>query len=72
MTPDDPTAAADRALEEMEERRDRLDSEISRAKEQLVEQRGDEVHPDELEGAVGKHPEDADEPEAGGTPKGWA
>ena len=72
MTPDDPTERADRALEEMEERRDKLGSEISRAKEHLVENRGEDVHPDELDGAIGQNPEDADEPEAGGTPKGWA
>ena len=72
MTQDDPDARADQALEEMEERRDRLDSEISHAKEHLVENRGEDVHPDVLEGAIGRDPENTEEPEADGTPKGWA
>jgi hypothetical protein len=70
---DDPAAAADRDLEDLEERTEKLGSEISQAKADLVDPGGDSKLDNEVEGAVGDHPERSDdEPEAEGAPKGWA
>jgi hypothetical protein len=71
MTQDDPTARAERDLEDLERRTERLAGEIADAKEQLVENADDSVAP-AIEGAIGDEPENTDEPEAEGAPKGWA
>lgn len=69
---DDVAADAERELEDLEQRTEQLTGEIQQARTDLIDNGGDTKIVREAKGAVGDDPEDADEPESSGTPKGWA
>ena len=68
---EDAAADAERDLADLEQRTDALGDDIAQARKDLTEAETD-VEPDAVEGAIGEHPERADEPEADAPPQGWA
>jgi hypothetical protein len=59
---------AEADIADLEERTEALGDEVAELKSDDYE---DKLK-DQIEGAIGEHPEDTDEPEAEGAPKGWA